>query len=195
LADGNLLVDIDLSVAREDDRVNSLLPLLEGAVSGKCVIFFRYTNSRGETKDVHLEPTGLQYKWYSWYLTGYNTKYGETRMYKLVRMDNVQITDEIFIPRDEALPTDDERPSSPALHVRLRCQSSIRHLCREYLNGRITREYANGDLEFCFSAPEHESFWFGMLLSFGSRATVLEPPELRDRILKVCREVMDNYEH
>lgn len=62
------------------------------------------------------------------------------------------------------------------------------------LNGEVTKEYENGDFEFCFSVPEDEKYWYGVLLSFGKEVAVLEPQSVIDRILTTCNEIMKNYE-
>ena len=62
------------------------------------------------------------------------------------------------------------------------------------MNGEITQEFENGDFEFSFSVPEHETFWYGVILSFGNKAKIIEPPEIRERILKTCKEIQHEYE-
>mgnify|MGYP006990179179 CR=1 FL=1 len=49
------------------------------------------------------------------------------------------------------------------VHVKLYGKAVIKAKCREYLNGRITQEFENGDFEFSFSVPEHETFWYGVI--------------------------------
>lgn len=184
-------VDIDLSAAGEQRGITQLLQLIEGAIASGQMIGFNYTNSRNEQKAVVIEPKQLAYRWYNWYLIGTTEEHGEDKMYKLVRMDDVQLTDE-SLPghagaKSLACPVD-------SIHVRLYGRADARYLCREYLNGQFTAEYENGDFEFCFSAPAHEFFWFGALLSMGNRVKVLEPASLVARITDTCREVLDEYD-
>lgn len=182
-------VSIDLSVAGEDAKIREQLALLEDAIGKKCAVRFSYTNSHDETKEIQTEPAGLQYKWYNWYLIGYCEKYQDYCMFKLVRMDNLQVTD-IKNTKDHRLADISIKDSKePAVHIRLYGKAAIKTKCREYLNGRITQEYENGDFEFCFSAPEHETFWYGVVLSFGDKAEIIEPEEIKERILQTCKEI------
>ena len=80
------------------------------------------------------------------------------------------------------------------VHIRLRGKAAVKAKCREYLKGRFTQEFENGDFEFCFSVPEHETFWYGVILSFGNQVKIMEPREIRERILKTCREIQMEYE-
>ena len=187
-------VSVDLSVAREDGGINAQLALLEGAIVRKHAVRFSYTNGRGEEKEIQAEPVRLQYRWYNWYLIGYSEKHQDYRMFKLVRMERLRET-EIANTKEHVLSDINiEADYSDRIQVRLYAKASARAGCREYLNGQITREYENGDFEYCFSVPEHETFWFGALLSFGSQVRVLEPERIRERILRTCEEIRAEYE-
>lgn len=187
-------VSVDFSVATEEDKINKQLILLEDAIEKQCMVRFSYTNSHDEVKERLVEPVQLQYKWYSWYLIAYHEKYQDYCMFKLVRMDNLEVTD---IPNTRA-----HNPAGIKLkdsqetiwNIKLHGKASIKSKCREYLNGLVTKEFENGDFEFCFSVPEHETFWYGVLLSFGNKAKVIEPIELKERILRTCKDINQLYE-
>ena len=187
-------VSEDLGVASEDDKTNEQLTLLEDAIKEKCVVRFSYTNSHDEVKDIQVEPVCLQYKWYNWYLIGYYEKYQDYCMFKLVRMDNLQATQIRFTKSHNLSDIKMNDSNHDIVHVKLYGKAVIKAKCREYLNGRITQEFENGDFEFCFSVPEHETFWYGVLLSFGNKAKIIEPQEIKERILKTCKEIQMEYE-
>lgn len=186
-------VSMDLGVASEDNKINEQLILLECAIEEKCVVRFSYTNSQNEVKEIQVEPVCLQYKWYSWYLIGYYEKYQDYCMFKLVRMDNLQTTDLKFTKTHclSKIKINDNRDD--IVHVKLYGKAVIKAKCREYLNGRITQEFENGDFEFSFSVPKHETFWYGVILSFGNKVRIIEPQEIRERILKTCKEIQMEY--
>ena len=37
-------------------------------------------------------------------------------------------------------------------------------------------------------------FWYGMILSFGNKVKVIEPQEIKERIIKICKEIQTVYE-
>lgn len=187
-------VSVDLSVASEDHKINEQLRLLENAIEEKCAVRFSYTNSHDEVKDIQVEPVCLQYKWYNWYLLGYYEKYQDYCMFKLVRMDNLQATEIKFTTAHHSSDIKMKDNNQDIVHVRLYGKAVIKAKCREYLNGQITQEFENGDFEFSFSAPKHETFWYGVILSFGNKARIIEPQEIKDRIIKTCREIQMEYE-
>lgn len=187
-------ISVDLGVAGEDDKINEQLLLLEDAIEKKYMVQFSYANSHDEVKEIQVEPVCLQYKWYNWYLIGYYEKYQDYCMFKLVRMDRLHATD-IKSTKIHDLSNIKMRESNEHIvHIKLHGKAIIRAKCREYLNGRITQEFENGDFEFCFSVPEHETFWYGVILSFGNKVKILEPQEIKDRIIKTCKEIQMEYE-
>ena len=184
---------MDLGVASEDDKIKGQLMLLEKAIEEKCVVRFSYTNSHGEIKEIQVEPVCLQYKWYNWYLIAYYEKYQDYCMFKLVRMDKLQATDMKFMNGHKLSDIKLKDSTDRIVHIRLYGKAAIKAKCREYLNGRITQEFENGDFEFSFSVPEHETFWYGVILSFGNKARIIEPQEIKERILKTCKELQTEY--
>lgn len=190
-----MTVSMDFSVACEDERINGQLKLLGEAIEAKHVVQFSYTNSYDEIKKIQVEPVQLQYKWYNWYLIGYYEKYHDYCMFKLVRMDDLIITD---IDNTKEHNISDIRLNnsdinSSILNIKLYGKAIAKSKCREYLNGQVTKEYENGDFEFCFSVPEYENFWYGVVLSLGNSVKVMEPEEVRERILTTCREIQEQY--
>ena len=187
-------VSVDLGVVGEDNKINEQLILLEDAIEKKCVVRFSYTNSHDEAKEIQVEPVQLQYKWYNWYLIGYYEKYRDYCMFKLVRMDNLVVTEKQNTKIHNLSDIKQKDSNDSIVHIKLYGKALIKSKCREYLNGRITKEFDNGDFEFCFSAPEHETFWYGVILSFGNKAKIIEPQEVKERILKTCKEIQMQYE-
>ena len=187
-------VSMDIGAASENEAIRSRLALLESAIAQRRVVGFSYTNARDETRYIHVEPVRLQYKWYNWYLIAYYERHRDYCMFKLARMENLEVSGEVFSRTHdpEAIVLRDSREE--IVHVRLRGKPCVRSRCLEYLNGTLVREFDNGDFEYSFSAPAHEAFWFGALLSMGSNVRIIEPAQLRDRIVAVCWEILAEYE-
>lgn len=190
---GDAAVSLDLGVASEDDKIKGQLMLLEKAIEERCVVRFSYTNSHDEVKEIQAEPVCLQYKWYNWYLIGYHEKHQDYCMFKLIRMEDLRETDIRYTRDHDVSEIKSSGSREKIMHVRLYGKACVRAKCREYLNGRIVQEFENGDFMFCFSVPEHETFWYGAILSFGNHVRIIEPPELKERILKTCREIQAEY--
>ncbi len=192
-------VVLDFGILREKENINHKLSLLEQAIRGKCTVTFSYTNSDNVKKDYEVEPVASMYQWYSWYLLCYYPKYKDYRTFKLNRMEQISVTGQKNSREHNTAEAralwEKQADNRRYLHIRLLCSGEIRIKCQEYLNGRIEREFENGDFLFSFSIPEKEQFWFGTLLSFGNKARVLEPEELKHRILSTCQDIFDQYKN
>ena len=170
------------------------MKLLETAIRESKVVSFQYTNNENVTKLLKVEPVRLEFKWYSWYLIAFSPKHQDYCMLKLVRMEKVAILDE----RCEVVHDSDTKQITLQDHrktitVTLHGKANIKMQCKEYLNGQITQEFENGDFEFCFTVPEQERYWYGVILSFGKDATIIAPESVIERLLTTCGEVRRNY--
>ncbi len=186
-------VQLDFSVASEDRGINESIRILENAIRQRRIVAFRYTNNENVVKQMEVEPVRLEFKWYNWYLIAFHSGHQDYCMFKLVRMEEITVLEKENTANHEErdIVLRDERK---VITVTLRGHESIRSKCREYLNGEIMEEFENGDFVFRFCAPESEVYWYGVILSFGNNATILEPQSVIDRILATCDEVQKHYE-
>jgi predicted DNA-binding transcriptional regulator YafY len=188
---------LDLSVVHENRDTNELLYLLNQWIQKKVRVSFAYTNAKDEKSQVEAEPVCTIYQWYHWYLIGFSLKHEEYRMYKVTRMDHLMTTGEanervhdINEVKEYIKSKEDYRKR---VKVRLLCQDRLRSRCREYLGASITKEYETGEFECEIFAPENETFWYGLLLSFGGAVRVLEPKSLIERIQRDCVDILNHY--
>lgn len=192
-------VILDFGVLAEKKNINHKLTILEQAIKESYMVSFKYTNGDNIQKKFTVEPIAAMYKWYSWYLLCYYPKYENYLTLKLERMDCIEITNQknalehnIDYAKEQCEKQEKDREY---LHIRLLCKSEIKVKCLEYLNGEIESESENGDFIFTFSVPENELFWYGVLLSFGTRIKVLEPLELKQKICRTCEDILKEYKN
>lgn len=190
-------VHLDLSVLREQGDMEAKLVLLEKAIVDKRVISFSYTDSTGRTTQREAEPAALVCRWYSWYLLGFCRIRQDYRQFKLGRINNLEITKTSFTtdyPEASVLLEQlDSNDTQSYMRFKVRGKAEIRALLTEYVNGQITDELPDGDFIMEAHLPEGEQVWFGILLAAGNKAVVLEPDELRQRLLDKARELQAVY--
>lgn len=187
-------VQVDFSVASEDSSINEKIHILEQAINQNKKVQFLYRNGQDEEKQFIVEPVGVEFKWYSWYLTGYYEKHQANCKFKLIRMQDLIITNMIDTGKKEDLNVDlEQKDERKRITVKLYGKSKVKIRCREYLNGKITKEYENGDFEFSFTVPENETYWYGVILSLGSKIKIIEPKQLIERILQTCNSLLEEY--
>ncbi|MDE7477838.1 MAG: WYL domain-containing protein [Lachnospiraceae bacterium] len=186
------MIKLDFSVANENREISAYINILERAIRQQKAVRFRYTNNENVEKQIEAEPVRLEFKWYNWYLIAFYPKHQDYYMFKLVRMEKIEVLEkEITVNHEnQDIAIQDERKT---ITVTLRGNAMIKSKCKEYLNGKVTEEYENGDFEFRFCVPESEVYWYGVILSFGNNVTILEPQSVIDRILATCDEVKKIY--
>lgn len=186
---------LDFSVLREGEE--GMLQLLQTAVRQKRVVDFAYTNNNNETRIHRVEPVAVLYRWYAWYLLAFSRVKEDYRTYKLVRMQELKLTEEPFTrehePADVILRRADQTDTRPYISVLLKGQAEIKARAVEYLRGTVLEEYENGDFLMQFTVPENEQFWFGTVLSFGDRTEVIAPANIRKRLLENAEKIVSLY--
>lgn len=189
---------LDFGVLKENNNTNDKLILLRRAINIRQKVIFSYTNADDEEKDYEVEPVATIYKWYNWYLLCYYPKHDDYRIYKLVRMRMLSITEQknskLHSVADAKKKWEQAEYKQKIIRVKLLCKSSIKVKCEEYLNGRIVKEYENGEFLYEINVPENEHFWYGTVLGFANQARVIEPLDLIERICLNCNQILKQYE-
>lgn len=187
---------LDFSVLREGN--DSAFQILQSAVLKKLAVSFTYTNNNNETHTHNVEPIAVIYKWYAWYLLAYSKVKNEYRIYKLIRMCNIKITDNPFTkehePAELILQKVDATDSRKYISILVKCKETIKARVIEYLNGVVIKEYSNGEYLMELTVVENEQFWFGSLLSFGDNVEIIEPVEIRERLVDAAQKILSIYQ-
>ncbi len=118
-------------------------------------------------------------------------------MYKLIRMEQAELTDEPFAGEhgdaEQILREHEQGAAPPCTELLVRCRARSKARVVEYLNGSVIRTCENGDLEMKLYVMEKEQHWFGMILSFGDELEILEPERLRVRVLETAERLTALY--
>lgn len=186
---------LDFSILHEGDE--NKLEMLQSAVMKKRVVSFIYTNNDNETRIHNVEPIAVIYRWFAWYLLAYSRVKQDYRIYKLVRMNDLRITDEAFIKEhasaSDILRETDKTNSRRYIELTVRCTEAARQRVIEYLKGTVTTELPNGDTMMKLTVVENEQLWIGTLLSLGDSVEVIEPIEIRERLLSNAEKIISLY--
>jgi predicted DNA-binding transcriptional regulator YafY len=188
---------LDFGASGENNVTQAKLKILEKAINDKKVVKIFYVNAYGETTSRIVEPVVLNYRWYAWYLLAFCTIKQDYRIFKLVRISELELTD-IKFSKDHDNPAvlleqsfqDEGRKS---LDIILMCKTDVKIQICEYLGGTITETFENGDFILHMNVLEDERMWFAMLLSFGDKIKVLEPEEVKSRIMDNTKKILSVY--
>ena len=155
----------------------SLVPKIEAiqeAIETRHLIWFRYVAPSGESER-NAEPYYLVFRWSNWYLWGWCTERKDFRLFKLNRMNAVQITDTVFECRDAAVPDlSNENVFPGGIRVKALFSPDMKWRLAEEFGEDSYTETDDGRLLFTADYTDMDSLvtW---LMTFGDKAEVLEP--------------------
>jgi predicted DNA-binding transcriptional regulator YafY len=165
-----------------------------------------YQRNDGETRERTVDPLGLVAKLNIWYLVA--AVDGEPRTYRVSRMQSAEIVDEpVRRPAKFDLPafwqqsTSDFKASLPRYAARLRVDPG--YLERLRFPARYARVESVSEADppdpqgwqIVAMNFENENDAVEAALSFGDRAEVLDPPELRARVIEMAGRVVMFYQN
>lgn len=185
-------LQIDLASFYKED-LTAKLSQLRAAISEHRQVTFRYCSPKGE-ESKRVEPYLVLFQWFDWYLFGFCTRRQDYRLYKLRRLWELETQEQLFSPRE--IPEEKRRLGS-----NMTDDYFVTALYDGRVKYRLVEEYGphsfttgeDGRLlaRWGFTTPEDAERWF---LSFGSLVTVLDPPEMVERMKKAVKKIAALYE-
>ena len=179
-------------------RRQALFEKVREAILSHRVLTFDYYGQNGTMTHRVAEPVQLLFKEYTWYLRAFCRNREDMRLFKLLRMKRVEMTDETFSLqeyRTEAEGTElcskaDDFPSTTL--VLLIDKSEAFRVYDRFEEDEVT-VLENGD--FLVSVKYVMDEWvYGVIFSFGAAAEVLEPTEVKREVLRRLRKMQLRYE-
>ncbi len=182
---------IDLS-SHYKDSLAEKVNLIKKAINEKNIVSFLYYSDKGESKR-YVEPYFITYKWSSWYVFGYCIESNDFRLFKLNRLWELISAEEKFVMRE--IPKEKEHLDNyfaDEYIVTILFDKSVKHRIIEDYGINSFQETEAGKLLFQrgFTKKEYMLSW---ILSFGDKAEIIEPQELRQEIKKQAKEILEKY--
>ena len=176
-------IEVDFSPWGSDDKGFSQFTLIKDAILSHKIIEFNYFGSSGEKTARRVEPMKLIFKTNAWYLQAFCLTRNALRMFKIVRMADVQITEDPFTQMTpEPLP-DGGQEQETQKWIELCFNISADGAYRVYDEFKEKEITKNTDGSFTIMTTLPESDWLiRYILSFGSEAEVKSPQRIRDML-------------
>ncbi|NPV58485.1 MAG: WYL domain-containing protein [Actinobacteria bacterium] len=144
-----------------------------------------YTYGRDEMSRRRVHPLSLEFGMGHWYLRAWDERRGESRVFRVDRIKELEVTAETFVPPEgEDLESSPPGPygaaESGGIEVKLSFSAALADWARE--QPIFTRcEEVKGRL-VCVLRTENLSWLERELLSYGTEVKVISPPELKRRL-------------
>ena len=168
------------------------IEIIQEAIDNRHLLDFKYYAPSGEGVRT-IEPYYLVFQWSSWYVWGWCLSRRDFRLFKLNRMDGLSDTGESFICREVPMPDlSNEKIFPGGIPVKALFTPDVKWRLVEEFGSECFTEMDDGRLLFSADYTDMENLvtW---ILTFGGKAEVLEPPEVRRAIRKAAEETLKNY--
>ncbi|MNI13326.1 HTH domain protein [compost metagenome] len=173
-------------------RLKLNLQDIKTALDERRLLSFTYSDQQGCKSRRAVEPYRLVLKENNWYLQAYCTARHDFRIFRLSRMTGLELSMETYEPR-EFEPRPLRRPGHHAITITLRIEEPLVDLMLE-LCGEEQVE-ACGEHRYLVHFPFTENdFGYNMLLRMGDKCECLDPPHVRDELIRRIRKLLGIYE-
>lgn len=184
---------VDDSPWGQNAHLKEKVTLLKQAITTTICVCFSYANSDANVTFRTIEPHTLVQKGRTWYVYGYCRLRNAFRLFKLTRIQDLQLCHAPFIRKEvneEELPWDKTwyAPEN-IITLRMAFQPDYR-LKIEELFGMDSIETNQSIVKI--EIPEDE-WLYGFILSFADKVEVLEPVHIREIIQQKTQSITDLY--
>lgn len=177
---------------RADDR---RLTLARRAIDERRVVRLLYHAFRREQPEPRdVEPVRLAHLGDAWYLAGYCRLRQGARIFRLDRVDRLELLDERFEPgARHAAALRPERPALAYPEARVRFDRTVLRWVRERQPYSLLREEQTSDGPVFVYALRDERELLAWLLPWGRAVEVLAPGELRAHLADEARAIAERH--
>lgn len=172
-------LEVDFSRWGNEEFDNEKFELLKSAIIHCRSIKIYYAGSCGVISKRIVQPCKLAYKARAWYLKAFCTEKQDWRIFKLNRILDLEILNEVFPHRvfPKLMDDSDEEYNQ----IILRFPGEMAYRVYDEFDKTHVQQQTNGDLIVSAKMPE-DAWLIGFLLSFGTQVDILSPPYLKKLI-------------
>lgn len=188
-------IAIDLTPWAGNKNLHLNLANIKKALEECKCLAFDYRDRFGKKSRRTIEPYQLVLKEGSWYLQSYCLLKDDFRLFKCLRMENLEVTGLSFTPRDFVPgPLDGaDWIAKKIFTIKLVIHTSLLDRIIERAGAENVEPF--GEDRFLVHLPFEESdFGYNYLLGLGSKCECLEPERVRRELVRRLKELLDLYE-
>lgn len=175
------------------EKEQKVFGILKQAILEMKVIRFTYYSSCGNRFRRDAEPVKLFYKDKSWYVFAFCPDKSDYRLFKVSRMKEIVLTEKAFDMKAES--------SNPVLTVPenlgalLQLELNFTNKCGyrlyDIFDESVISKTESG-YKVQVALPENE-WLYDFIMSFGDKATVLQPEHLKENLIKRYENALQHY--
>ncbi len=186
---------LDFSRFQGNENVRKNLKIIREAIDKKNVICFNYLNAKNEASYRKFEPYSIIFKWSSWYVLGFCKKREDFRMFKLSRIEQIEILNNTnFDKKDFDIDEFVEKLSfepKPFIKTKLKFVKDFSYILNDIFNKEELEFY--DDYIIAYKEFYNKNHMFAFILSFGELVEVIEPKEVRQDMKNILKNLLKKY--
>ena len=179
---------------RYTSKQKQRVKIIQNAITKSQLITITYRNYANETSSRQVEPMTLVFKGYTWYLFAYCNLKTDFRVFRISRIIDLQVEDELFKRREKSY-HEIERASMKHVSltsITLKFAPQVRTRVEDFFDRENIEILNTGELIVTVHFPEEEWF-FSMIFSFGEHVEVLGPERVRRAVASKIKLMQEKY--
>lgn len=187
-------IEVDFSPWGSGEKRSRQFTIIKDAILSRRILQFNYFGSSSEKTIRRVEPIKLIFKVNAWYLQAFCLTRNTYRTFKIVRMSDVLMTQEVFPEKDlQELPENSQAQETQKwIDVCLNISAEGAYRVHDEFDEKDITKNQDGSFTIVASLPESQ-WLIRYLLSFGADAEVVSPQNIRDRIQSELAKITSKY--
>ena len=185
-------IEVDFGLWGDGEKESDSFEILKQAILSKNIVEFQYTAAVSERKKRIVEPLKLVFKGSNWYLYAYCREREDFRFFKLKRMQDIVVTEEIFernAPK-QVLQKESIYDKQPKVKVILKLEKEVAF--------RAMDDFAECAMQPDGSAVVSGEYILGewlidLILGYGGYCEVIEPQWVREQVRERLVKMLERY--
>lgn len=164
-------------------NIRPYLQMVKAALEDHRLLSFAYIAHHGNKTVRTVEPYQLVLKGGHWYFYGYCHSRSDYRLFRLSRMADLQLKQDIFVPREYPKPVLDFDRIIQKMQtaIQIRIHKSLLDRVLEFCT--YDHFAADGDAHYIVNFPFIDNeYYYDILLGFGDKCECLAPSDVRAKI-------------
>ncbi|MDW2800868.1 YafY family protein [Clostridium boliviensis] len=187
-------IEVDFSPWGSDEKRSFQFTIIKDAILSHRIIEFNYFSSSGEKSARRVEPVKLIFKVHAWYLQGFCLTRNAYRTFKIARMADLLMTEQVFTERvpGELKNGVQAEKTQKWIQVCLRISDEGAYRVYDEFDEKDVTKNGEGSFTVTTLLPENE-WLIRYILSFGADVKILSPPHIRDRLRNELNKISSKY--
>jgi predicted DNA-binding transcriptional regulator YafY len=174
-------------------EIRQTLKTCQEAILKSRLVAFDYIDKNGTATKRTIEPHQLHFSESTWYLKGFCLQRMRYRTFKLSRIDNLNMDEKTFNPRDNLIEQERDATYQPELvAIKALISPGIKDQFIERYGRMSIENYSPEYLLATIYVPQN-STGFQFLASFGTNLKIVEPRAYIEDFRNFLTKIMENY--